>query len=89
MFRRVEECNVRTVSPRSGGPKVALLTDDGRVAPLRFVEAGLVDLKSVRPLRKLFLGVPNGTYIPADLARAPFDLGEDFRVALCCSALVE
>jgi hypothetical protein len=29
------------------------------------------------------------TYIPADLAGAPFDLGEDFRVALQRNTLVK
>ena len=53
MFRRVEECNVGAVGPGCGGSDVALLTDDGRVAPLRFVEAGLVDLYSVRLVREV------------------------------------
>ena len=39
VFRRVENCNVRAVGPGCGGSKVALLAEDRRVAPLRFVEA--------------------------------------------------
>lgn len=38
---------------------------------------------------KLVLGFTGVTYIPADLAGAPFDLGEDFRVALRCNALIK
>lgn len=48
VFRRIEKSKVRAVCPGCSGAKVALLTDDGRVAPLRFVEACLIDLYSVR-----------------------------------------
>lgn len=89
MFCRVEECGIRPVRPRCGGSKVALLADDRRVAPLCFVEACLVDLKPIRLICDVGLGFARVTYIPTDLAGAPFDLGEDFWVALHCSALVE
>jgi hypothetical protein len=48
VFRRVEISKVGAVGPGCSGTKVALLADDRRVAPLRFVEACLVDLSSVR-----------------------------------------
>ena len=89
MFCRVEECGIRPVRPRCGGSKVALLADDRRVAPLCFVEACLVDLKPIRLICDVGLGFARVTYIPTDLAGAPFDLGEDFWVALQRNTLVE
>ena len=50
MFCRVEVTKVRAIGPGRGGSEVALLADDGRVAPLIIVEACLVDLQTVRLL---------------------------------------
>jgi hypothetical protein len=89
VFRRVEISKVGAVGPGCSGTKVALLADDRRVAPLRFVEACLVDLSSVRLICVVDPRYWFVTYIPADLARAPFNFRKDFWVALRRNALVE